>query len=73
LLALDTVSNLIARYGGKDVVIAEQRDQEIRIETEDPMRELEKLHKDGQLVRFRVERPTLESVFLNLTGRQLRD
>ncbi len=73
LLALDTVDHLIAEYGGQDVVIAENELGEIQLRTDDPFAELEKLHHSGKLQRFRVERPTLESVFLQLTGRHLRD
>ena len=53
--------------------IAERTEGEIRIETEDPMVVLTRLQKDGGLIRFRVEGPDLEGVFLNLTGRHLRD
>ncbi|MCX6641645.1 MAG: ABC transporter ATP-binding protein [bacterium] len=73
MLALDTVSNLIEQFGGKDLAIAETAEGEIRIETENPVAELEKLRQSDRLIRFRVDRPSLESVFLNLTGRKLRD
>jgi ABC-2 type transport system ATP-binding protein len=73
LLALDTVPNLIAAHGGKTSVVAELEDREVRIETEDPVGELGRLQAAGKLLRFRVERPDLERVFLNLTGRHLRD
>lgn len=73
LLALDSVDGLIRGYGRKDVVTAETLDGEIRIETDDPVAELGRLQQSGKLQRFRVERPNLEAVFLNLTGRHLRD
>ncbi len=75
LLAIDTVAQLIANHGGKSVLIAERADDELRlrIETEDPIAELERLHADGRLIRFKLEQPDLERVFLNLTGRNLRD
>lgn len=73
LLALDTVSGLITGHGGKSVITAERTDGEIRIESEDPMAELVKLQEGGRLTRFSVESPDLETVFLNLTGRHLRD
>lgn len=73
MLALDAVGALIAAHGGKTVITAEVRDGEIRIETDDPLKELGRLHQDGGLVRLRVDRPDLEGVFLNLTGRHLRD
>ena len=73
LLALDTVEGLIAAHGGKSTILAERSDGEIRIETEDPMAELVRLQEGGTLLRFAVESPDLEGVFLNLTGKHLRD
>ncbi len=73
LLALETVDNLIAQFGGESTLIVKKNGQEIRISTDDPFRELVNLQNDGELDSFRVERPNLEGVFLNLTGRQLRD
>jgi ABC-2 type transport system ATP-binding protein len=73
LLALDTVDNLIAAHGGRTVITAELRDGEKRIETDEPMKAIADLHAGGRLVRLRVDQPDLEGVFLNLTGRHLRD
>jgi len=73
LLALDTVDGLIAAHGGPDAVVAEWDWGEERIETPDPVEELAKLRGRGHLLRFRVERANLENVFLNLTGKHLRD
>ncbi|MCH7808631.1 MAG: ABC transporter ATP-binding protein [Planctomycetes bacterium] len=73
LLALDTVERLIQMHGGKDVVTAVTTDGEVRMETQDPIAELGRLRASGKLERFRVDRPDLEAVFLNLTGRRLRD
>ena len=73
LLALDTVARLIDAHGGPSTVVAEQADGEIRVETREPMAELQRLQEKGRLTRFSVESPSLESVFLNLTGRHLRD
>ena len=73
LLDVDTVDRLIARHGGKSQVSAERADGEIHIETDDPMAELARLQDGGKLIRFSVESPDLERVFLNLTGRNLRD
>ena len=73
LLALDTVDGLIAAHGGKSVLTAQTSDGELQIETDDPVAELQRLQGDRQLERFRVDRPDLERVFLNLTGRHLRD
>jgi ABC-2 type transport system ATP-binding protein len=73
LMALDTVHNLISAHGGKDVLVVERDDGEVRLETADPVTELERLRREGNLHRFRVDRPDLETVFLNLTGKTLRD
>lgn len=73
LLALDTVEELIAAHGGKSVLTAERADGEIAVETDNPLAELNKLQHQGEILRFRLDRPDLERVFLNLTGRHLRD
>jgi ABC-2 type transport system ATP-binding protein len=73
LLALDTVEGLIAAHGGKNIISAERADGELRVEADDPMAELVRLQEGGKLLRFSVESPDLEGVFLNLTGRHLRD
>ncbi|MBU0719338.1 MAG: ABC transporter ATP-binding protein [Planctomycetes bacterium] len=73
LLALDTVEELIAAHGGKSVLTAERADGEIAVETDNPLAELNKLQQQGEILGFRLDRPDLERVFLNLTGRHLRD
>jgi len=73
LLALDTVDGLITAYGGNSVLTVERAGKEETVETDDPLAELNRLQDVGKLERFRVDRPDLERVFLNLTGRHLRD
>lgn len=73
LLALDTVPKLLSAHGGHDILYADVDGQEQRLETADPFAELSHLREGGKLGKFRVERPNLETVFLNLTGRRLRD
>jgi len=73
LLAEGTVDVLIGQHGGRSVVFAERNGESERIETDDPLAELSRLQSRGGLTRFGVERPDLEAVFLNLTGRTLRD
>jgi len=73
LLALDTVDGLIAAHGGKSVVTADGPDGELRVETDDPLAELARLHGQGKVSHLRLDGPDLEVVFLNLTGRHLRD
>lgn len=73
LLALDTVDALIKQHGGNSTVIAERADGEQRIETHNPIEEIIRLQKETELHGFRVLNPSLETVFLKLTGRTLRD
>ncbi len=73
VLALDTVEGLMKRYGGKSVLVAETSGGEVRTETDDPVGELVRLRQSGVLHDFRIDKPDLESVFLHLTGRRLRD
>ncbi len=73
MLALGGVGELTEAHGGKTVITVQTRRGDIKIETDDPMAELQKLQQRDDVITLRVERPNLESVFLNLTGRQLRD
>jgi len=70
LLALDTVDGLIDRHGGRSTVSGLRGDGEVRIETDDPLAEIARL---GAVKRLQISRPDLESVFLSLTGRSLRE
>ncbi len=73
MLALDTVDALIDRHGGDSRVIARCEGEEIELTTRDPLEELQRLRRERPLRTFRVVWPDLEGVFLNLTGRSLRD
>ncbi len=88
ILALDTVGRLIDAHGGKSVVTIELMekpsdtsslpgeldDHSLRIETERPLEQVAELVGTGLKIRqLHVERADLEQVFLNLTGRRLRD
>lgn len=73
LLAMGTVERLIREHGGLSVIYIDRGNGEERIETADPMKELVKMHGAGDVLTFRVDSPDLECVFLNLTGRHLRD
>lgn len=88
ILAMDTVDALIGRYGAGSLVVAELErvpedrehlpgdlvDSTLRIATQDPFQEVARL-ADLKLPigALRIDRPDLESVFLGLTGRSLRD
>jgi len=73
LIALDTVEGLLASHGGSSVVRVQTVTGEERIQTSDPVAELTARLKDASVLNVRIDRPDLESVFLNLTGRSLRD
>jgi ABC-2 type transport system ATP-binding protein len=73
LLALDTVDALVRAHGGRAVLVAQTDAGEQRIETDDPVRALTELSARHRVDDFHVERANLEQVFLNLTGRHLRD
>jgi len=73
LLALDTVEGLLRAHGGRPVLVVETAEGESRVETEDPLGELGRLATARPVSSFRLERRSLEQVFLHLTGRRLRD
>ncbi len=88
ILALDTVSGLIDKHAGKSVVRAvlikspsneitlpaQPDGLHLRFETDSPVEVIARLTNNG--VEFRsvhIDQADLETVFLNLTGRSLRD
>jgi len=88
VLAMDTVDGLITRYGGRSVVTAElERPPDhpadlpgtlegtsLRLDTDEPLEEVARLAAANvRFLTLRVDRPDLETVFLSLTGRSLRD
>ncbi len=73
LLALDTVPGLLRQHAAAPVLVVEVDGVEQKIETPQPLVQLNALAANGRVGSFHVERPTLEQVFLRLTGRQLRD
>ena len=88
ILALDTVPNLIIRYGGKTLIEAvfekipggkdtmpgRWEENRYRTETDKPMELVAQLFSLGENIQnVHIDKPTLEDVFLNLTGRRLRD
>lgn len=46
---------------------------EQRLQTANPLAELNRIAAASAIDAFQMERPTLEQVFLRLTGRSLRD
>lgn len=74
LLALDSVDGLIAAHGGQSVVrIKRAEGDEERVQTANPLEVLQHALRADSTTGVTVERPDLETVFLNLTGRSLRD
>ncbi|MBY0311778.1 MAG: ABC transporter ATP-binding protein [Phycisphaerales bacterium] len=73
LLAVDAVEGLIAKHGGGSVVTFSTEAGEQRVATNDPVGELSRRLTSPDVRNVRIDRPDLEAVFLNLTGRSLRD
>ncbi len=88
ILALDSVEALIEAHGGASLVEAELaapppagarlpgtlEGDRLRVDTERPFELVAALGREALSIRsLRVERPDLERVFLQLTGRRLRD
>jgi ABC-2 type transport system ATP-binding protein len=88
ILALDTVEGLLAQHGGPATIEAEFEelpdpsiklpaaldDKTLRFTSPQPLEEANRLWAAGaRFAHFHIDRPTLETVFLNLTGRRLRD
>jgi ABC-2 type transport system ATP-binding protein len=88
ILDLDTVPALIGRYGGRAVVKAELTRAPgdavalpaaldglaMRFESERPLEDVARLASEGVAFQtLEITRPDLETVFLSLTGRSLRD
>lgn len=88
ILAHGTLDSLLAEHGGMSVVTAafetnppadvklpgEFENGELRFESDHPLEEAASLLSQGCTFRsLRIDRPDLETVFLKLTGRRLRD
>jgi len=77
LLALDSVPNLLQQYGGASEIILRRAGHRRQISTGDAMASLRSLLHEtdatASVELLEVRPPTLESVFLQLTGKQLRD
>ncbi|MEM6706997.1 MAG: ABC transporter ATP-binding protein, partial [Acidobacteriota bacterium] len=74
LQAVGTTNELIAEHGGPGtLVVNEASPDEQRVETLDPLAALEDERRKRPIRDFRYEPPNLETVFLHLTGRALRD
>ena len=68
----DAQRSALAKALGNDGFILEEN--KLRLESKEPLEEVARLAQAGiGLKTLRLERPDLETVFLNLTGRRLRD
>ncbi len=73
VLAMDTVAGLIKSHGGPPRLHVQAGGREIVSDTSEPLAELNRIASVTPIDSFRVDAPTLEQVFLTLTGRTLRD
>jgi ABC-2 type transport system ATP-binding protein len=73
VIAAGSPDDLIGLHGGASVITIQTADSETRFETNDPVAELNLRLRDPGVMGVRIDRPDLESVFLRLTGRSLRD
>jgi len=73
VLALGTIAELVRAHGGPSTLVVRRNGTELREHAADPLARLNQLAAEGAVAEFQLERPTLEQVFLNLTGRSLRD
>ena len=73
LMALDTVRALIEAHGGPGKLAVQTGDKESIHDTTDPLGTLAELQEREAVEHFQYRPPDLETVFLNLTGRALRD
>jgi ABC-2 type transport system ATP-binding protein len=73
LVAENSVQNLIAGYGGKSVLIVETTKGTIKLETDEPVKEIIRMNEEENIISLQMESPSLEKAFLNITGKHLRD
>jgi ABC-2 type transport system ATP-binding protein len=74
LLALGKVDKLIEEYGGDSQISFTTPTGEVSLNTDKPMEDLQAVLAEHSDIRdLKLTRPDLEKVFLNLTGRHLRD
>lgn len=73
LLALGTLAELLSEHGGPPTLMVKTNGAERRVQSADPLAELNRVAATATIEAFQMERPTLEQVFLRLTGRSLRD
>lgn len=73
VMACGTVDALVASHGGKTRVRHETASGSNAEQTDEPLATLARMLADTDTLAIHVDRPDLEAVFMNLTGRSLRD
>jgi linearmycin/streptolysin S transport system ATP-binding protein len=73
LKAVDTVEGLKNRYCDGVIIGIEDKNGTRKIRSKNPVDTIVKANSSQTILRLTVENPTLEEVFLNLTGRKLRE
>ena len=73
LVAQGTVEELIALHGGQSILTVETSKGKARIETHEPVQAIVRIHAEEQIISLKMESPSLEKAFLNITGKHLRD
>jgi ABC-2 type transport system ATP-binding protein len=73
VLALDTLEGLVRQHGGDAKLSIERAGRTEYLHGDDPVRLLGEALAIGPVDTFQLKRPSLEQVFLKLTGRDLRD
>lgn len=72
-VACDTVPTLIERFAGPPRLVVESEAGTSSFETDRPLETLNALAAHERILRFRLEPPRLDQVFLRLTGHAFRD
>jgi len=73
LLTAGSVGEIIAKHGGDQKVIATGEQGEESFSMADPSSAIRSIARVQGLKGFQTQHPSLETVFLNLTGRSLKD
>lgn len=73
LLGVGSVEDLVQQHGGDSVVRIRAGEEVREVVTSEPMLEVATAMSDSATTALEIKPPDLERVFLNLTGRNLRD
>ena len=73
VMATGSVDELITAHGGHTRVRRDSASGTDVIQTQEPLATLAEMLAETETLAIHVDRPDLEAVFLNLTGRSLRD